>query len=236
HGLQPDAGHTDGIADALVTVDNKLAGQNVQDLPVLGQFDRPGGLQHPLGVLRPDLALGTGDGDDARRVEGADVGPGNAHVDTLQGRPGHLLRSRDGFLDSTGGRVQIDNNTPPQSLRRADPNPKDVDAVGGHFADAGANLGRTYIQAAHDPSLGHGELPPTWTAFVLYSTVPRGLLASRGWLPGLFPTIASAPPATGDSGHRSGASGLPPQVRPQWPACAPSPPGRRPEYGYPIGS
>src|SRR5690606_2674427 len=95
------------------------------------------------------------------------------------------------------GGVHIDDDSPVHAARRTDAHTNDAHRpVGGQLADAGAHLGRSHIQAAHEPSPGHGAFPPTWTASVWYST------ACAGFLVVCIRTIRIAPPAPGAGGRR----------------------------------
>ena len=71
--LEPRRGHAQRIVDPVLPVDDELARDDVQDLQLARDVDRLRGLDDAVDVLAGDLLVLAGDGDDAARVDGADV-------------------------------------------------------------------------------------------------------------------------------------------------------------------
>ena len=55
--LEPDGAHAQRVLDALLAVDREVARQDVEDLAVRRDGDRPRDLGRPLDVLAADLAM-----------------------------------------------------------------------------------------------------------------------------------------------------------------------------------
>ena len=66
--LQADRAHADRVVDALLAVDDEGPRQDVQDLPVGRDVDRPGDLHRPHDVVVADLLAWPADGDRPVRV------------------------------------------------------------------------------------------------------------------------------------------------------------------------
>src|SRR5205807_3105215 len=74
--LETGSRHSHCVADAVLAVDGKVTGQNVDDLPVAGDGDRPRRLDRPGDVGVADLTVTRGHGDEAAAVLRCDVTAG----------------------------------------------------------------------------------------------------------------------------------------------------------------
>src|SRR5690606_10908545 len=95
-GLETHTRHADGLADPFLVVDDELLGKDVQDLLVGGNGDSPRRVDHAIHVTHGDLVVA--DGDDAVRVEAADMAARDAGVHGVDLAPGHQLRFLHGPL------------------------------------------------------------------------------------------------------------------------------------------
>src|SRR5690606_8450605 len=77
-GFQAHAGHADGIADALLAVDDVFLRQHVQDALVGGDGHGLGRVDHVLHVHVGDLAVT--DADDAVGIQAPHVAAGDAGI------------------------------------------------------------------------------------------------------------------------------------------------------------
>src|SRR5262245_31547856 len=129
--FQAGPGHAHGIPNAVLVIHHEGLGQDVNDLPVLGQGDGPGRLHGPLHVGRTHLALLARHGHGAAAVDSADVAARDAGVNTGHLDPCHLLGLGDRLADGFYGGVDVDHNPFAQAAgwRGADAN--DVHPVDG---------------------------------------------------------------------------------------------------------
>ena len=100
--LEADRAHPERVLDALLAVDDEVARQDVEDLAVRRDLDRPGHLGRPVDVLAGDLAVVAAHRDRAGRVLALDVLAADRHegpVDLPAGQPLGLL---DGLARSSG--------------------------------------------------------------------------------------------------------------------------------------
>ena len=156
--LQPDGGHADRVLNAGLVVHDVLLGQHMDDLAVHRDGHRPGGVDHPLDILRGDLrAL---DGHDAAAVEAGDVPPGDAGVDRGDLTAGHELGFLHRLLDGLDRRLDVDDHPLAQPDRGVGADPDDADAVVGNLAHHRADFGGADVQADDDvfPAL-HAQPP-----------------------------------------------------------------------------
>ena len=113
--FQAHARHANGLADAVLAVDDVLLRQRVKNLLVSGNRDCPGSFQHPLLVALGDLAVL--DFDDAVRVEATHMAAGNPDRHRLDLAASHQL----GFFDRTLHRlhrgIDVDHHAALQAAR-----------------------------------------------------------------------------------------------------------------------
>src|SRR5690606_15989142 len=133
-GLHAHAAHADGLADALLAVDDEVLREDVQDLLVVGNGQRARRLDHPLDVAGADLVVA--DGDHAVGVEAVDVRTGDAGVHRQDLAAGHQLGLLDRALDRLHGGLDVGHHALLQAARRMVPDADDLDiavaAVLGH--------------------------------------------------------------------------------------------------------
>ena len=113
-GLEADAGHADGLADALLAVDDEFLGQHVEDLLVGGNGHRPRRVDHPVHVALGHLPVA--DGDDAVGIQAADVAAGDAGIDLVDVAARHQLRLLDRALDGGDRGLDVDDHALLQPL------------------------------------------------------------------------------------------------------------------------
>ena len=157
--LEPDRGHADRIADALLAVDHVSPGDHVQDLACIGHRHRSGGVDGPQGVLAGDVPAVAGHGDHAARVLRADVVPRDADEGRSHLEPREPLRSLDRGRDGLDRAVDVDDDTLPQSVGGRPTEADDVDAAGTRdLADQHADLRRPDVDGDQDGLLSHQPL------------------------------------------------------------------------------
>src|SRR5439155_24294861 len=105
--LEPLAGHSDRLLDAVLAVDGEGARDQVDHLAVVGDADRPRRLHDPFHVGERDLAVGAGHSHHAPAVLGPEVGPGQRDHHGLDPEAGHALGAEDGGLDRGDGLVDV---------------------------------------------------------------------------------------------------------------------------------
>ena len=117
----------------------------MQDLLVRRYGNGTRGIDHPLDILRHDFLVT--DGDDAMRVQAADMAAGDTGIHRVDLATGHELGLFDGTLYGMHRRLDVDDDAffqPPRGMR-ADTDDLEV-ALRQDFADDGDDLGGTDIQ------------------------------------------------------------------------------------------
>jgi len=87
--LQPAGGHAEGIVDAVLSIDDELARDHVQQLELGGNVDRLRRFDDTVDVFARYLTMLSGDRDDAARVDRADVIAATPDIDRFDLQPGH---------------------------------------------------------------------------------------------------------------------------------------------------
>ena len=108
--LEPHPRHPQRLLDAVLVVHDIGLRQRVDDLAILRQVDRPGGVQRPLDVGGADLAMLARHGDHAPAVGAANVPAGHAGDHARDLDAGHLLGVAHGLLDALNRRVNVDHH------------------------------------------------------------------------------------------------------------------------------
>ena len=124
-GLQPDARHADRLPDSVLVVDDELLREDVKDVLVGRDRNRPRGVDHPVDVAGADLAVP--DRHDALRVEAANVAPGHPDVDRPDGLPGHHLGLLHRVPDGLHGVFDVDHHAPLEPAREVGSDPQELD-------------------------------------------------------------------------------------------------------------
>src|SRR6185436_18460081 len=101
--------------------------QDVEDLAAGRQRHRLGGVDRAAYVLAGDLAVFSGDGDDAAAVEPLDVRPRQRQVHRVDLDAGHQLGFLDRFLDRVDRRLEVDHDAAPDPARLGRADADDVD-------------------------------------------------------------------------------------------------------------
>src|SRR5690606_27094606 len=144
-GFEAHARHADRLANAFLAVDEKFLRQDVQDLLVGRNRDRPRGIDHALDVFRSHFLVANR--DDAVRVEAAHVAAGNARVGGMNLATRHQLRFFDGALYRLHGRFDVDDDPSLQSPRGMRAEADDFDAsVARHLTDDRDDFRGAYVE------------------------------------------------------------------------------------------
>ena len=164
-GLEPHARHADGLADAVLRVDDEFLRQDVQDLLVRRDRDGTRGVDHALDVARHHFLVA--DRDDAVRVEAAHVAAGDACEDRMDLAAGHQLGFLDRALDRLHGRVDVDDDAALQAARRMRAHAHDFDdSLGGQLADDRHDFRRADVESDDQVSFWlsrhRGSHPLAW--------------------------------------------------------------------------
>src|SRR5687767_11786634 len=72
--------HAKGVRDAVLAIDDVVARQDVEDLPVRGHADDLGALEGAGHVLRRDRPAAVGHSDDTAIVDALEVGAAYGHM------------------------------------------------------------------------------------------------------------------------------------------------------------
>src|SRR5581483_8780817 len=156
-GLEPHAAHAQRLADPVLLVDDVFLREDVEDLAVLRDVDRPRRIEHPLQIALPHfLVLHR---HHALRVEPADVPAGDPGVDGADLRAGHQLGFLDRLVDGGDGGLDVDHHALAQPARGMGADADHVDAVGADLAHDAADLGGPDVQPDDDLAffLRHGR-------------------------------------------------------------------------------
>ena len=156
--------HPERVLDALLAVDDEPARQDVEDLAVRRDRDRPGHLGRPVDVLVGDLPIVAADGDRAPRVLALDVLPADADEGPVDLPAGEAL----GLLDRLGDRVDrlldVDDDALLQAGRRDRALADDGQpAVPAHLADERGDLRRPDVDPDQDRFSFHCRRLPRFT-------------------------------------------------------------------------
>ena len=144
--LQPHAAHAQRLAHVLLAVDDEFLRQDVQDLLIIGDRDRLGGLDDAIDVrLRHLLLL---DRDHAAGVEAADVTSADGRVHLGDRAIRHQLSLLEDALDRRHRRFDVDHDAFLEPARRLRAQADDVEPLfGRHFGDDGDDFRRADVEA-----------------------------------------------------------------------------------------
>jgi hypothetical protein len=198
-GFQPHSGHPQGLHDSVLVVHDEFLGQNVQDLPVVGNGHGPRRIDDPLDIIFGDFPVF--DRHHPVAVEPADVAPGDSAVNRADLRPGHQLRFLHGFADRFHGGVDVDDHPLAHSLGGMGADPDDVHPGVGHLSHNGADLGGPDVQPDDDvfflPFFSHGGSPLFWSCPLRssYRGCPSAAFSPKGEVLPKTPRFPEIPPA-----------------------------------------
>ncbi len=151
--FEPHARHADGLADAVLRVDDEFLRQDVQDLLVRGNRHGARRVDHALDVALRDFLVA--DRDDAVRIQAAHVAAGDAGEHGMNLATGHQLGFLDRALDRLHRRVDVDDDAALQPARRVRAHAHHVDrAVHGELADDGDDFRRADVESDEQVSFG----------------------------------------------------------------------------------
>src|ERR1700682_5879011 len=123
--LEPAPSHADGVSDPVLTVDGVGAGDDVDDLAVGGDADRPACLHDSLHVLVADLVVGPCHCNYAGGVLGPEVGAADRHHYPFDALAGHALGGDGGGLDGRDRLVEVHDHAFAQPFGGALADPDD---------------------------------------------------------------------------------------------------------------
>src|SRR5690606_10970492 len=146
--LKADTAHPDRVPNAVLVVDDVLAGERVQDHAVGIDGDRPSALEHPLEVRAGDLAA-RNRANAVGRV-GADVAARDARVHRLDFDAGHGLRGVDGLPDGAHGPLDVADHALSQTAAGHVADTEDGDPVGVHLTHHRRDLGGPEVESDDD--------------------------------------------------------------------------------------
>ena len=144
-GLKPDAAHANRLAHVLV-VNDEFLGLHQQDALVVGDIDRPGGLDHPCHISGTHLAVL--DGHHAAGVHAPDMAAGDAGVDPGDLAVGHQLGFLERLLNALHGGIDVHHHTALEAVARSHAQTSELElAVGQHLGHHHHHLGSADVQA-----------------------------------------------------------------------------------------
>ncbi len=157
--LQAHAADADGVADAIVVVDQEFLRHGVENRAIGGNLHGLGVFQHALHVrLRHFAVL---DGNNAAVVERLQVFARNRHVHRVDGAAGHQLGFVDGTLDRLHRLVHVHHDALADAVGRGRTDADDVDAaICLHFTDDRHDFVRADVQAHNDFFFPRHLIPP----------------------------------------------------------------------------
>src|SRR6266850_4015624 len=89
--------HPNWIGNTILTVNEEVLANGVNDMVLGGEVDRLGVFDHVLNIILGNLAISGGDGMNPAIIESAQMAAGNAEVDAADFHIGHLLGFNDGL-------------------------------------------------------------------------------------------------------------------------------------------
>ena len=152
--LQPLAEHADGIGDAGLAIHGEVAAHALEHGILRGPVEDLGIGNDFLHVLRGNLVIERGRGEDAARIQAGEMSPGHAEIHAGDLDVGGLLRLDDGVANILGGLIVVHDfalaHAPGGAVAQAD----DVERASlVHLADDDAHLGGANVEADDDRGL-----------------------------------------------------------------------------------
>ncbi len=153
--LETASSHAHGVAHPVLAVDGELLGQDMEDPPIAGDRDRPGGVDGPPHILGADLAPAGGHRDDAAAVLGRDVAAGEPDHGGIDGHPGHLLGEVHRLGHRLGGAVDLDDRALADPPGDGLADSQDAQTRRFDVGDGAADLGGTQIKCEDVAKTAH---------------------------------------------------------------------------------
>ncbi len=120
----------------------------MNDLTIHGKSNGLGRIDNPLDILFCDYFVFAADGDNTFAVYTPDMISGNSGKNVLDMTPRHQLSLLDGPFDRLDGFVDIDHDTPAQSLGRGGPDTCNAERIiFVYFGHDNGNLCRADVKA-----------------------------------------------------------------------------------------
>lgn len=133
----------------------------MEDLPIHGDNDRLGGIDHPFHVVFIYLPSPSGDGYNAPGVYSFNMGAGYTGDNPLDFPTRHHLRCIDGGTYGLHGGLDVDNHPSTQPLGGRHTDTDDLEATGfGPFTNDGTYFGGTDIKSYNKIIQSHLPTPP----------------------------------------------------------------------------
>jgi len=114
--LETHTGHADGLAYALLAIDDEFLRQYVQDFLISRDRDCTCRIDDTIDIVRVHFTVA--DRDNPMRVEASDMPPGDAGIDRVNLAPGHEFGFFDRFLYGLHGGFDVHHHTFLQPSRR----------------------------------------------------------------------------------------------------------------------
>ncbi len=159
--LQPHAEHSHGVLNSVVSIDYELPRQHVDDLPVRGEVDHPGGINGPLNVFGTDLLILSAHRHHATTVGEGYVAPADTNPDRFHPEACHTTGLLGGLGDCLDGSIYVNYYTLSQSPGGGRTHPYYVNLIMRvNFSYQGSDLGGPYVES-HDVIVsGQYSYPP----------------------------------------------------------------------------
>ncbi len=125
-GFKANAAHANGLTNAVLTINNEVLGENVQDLLIVRDGLCLRRIEDPLNIFSADF-IPILDSSDTAGVHASDMGPGNTCVNRTDPAFRRQFRLLDGLLDRLHSGVDIRHHALAQTFRRMLSDPQDLD-------------------------------------------------------------------------------------------------------------
>jgi hypothetical protein len=115
-GFEALADHADGVTDAVLCVNHKFVGQDMEHFAIFGKRDVAGGVDGAPNVVAFDVAGAIAERDATAAVDAADVAAGYADDGGLDGNVGDAFGFFDGTANRTNRGIKIYDETLAQTF------------------------------------------------------------------------------------------------------------------------
>src|SRR5437764_14100380 len=107
---QPCAGHSDGVVNTILIVDDKLLGKTIDDFTAGWKLNCASRIDRAAHIVGANFAVAAGYGDYRLAVKAHDMRAGEIDSYFLSLQATHSFRVFDGSLNCLDGGVRIDNH------------------------------------------------------------------------------------------------------------------------------